>query len=192
MFLRRVLNTFPIYVFKFLTNLWLFIENECSTLSSADSYGTQKYCLFITLISGIGSVIFIYGSNVTDIFKQSGHYNVDLYNPCIKSTMIDWFRFKWFIQDSREALISSVPFDSSTGSRGLSFTRFKSSCNPSNNTERSSYESCCSWLLNYFLNFAIIDFKWNGAIESLSSYHSYLISFAYPIASFPWDPKGFV
>lgn len=141
MFLRFVLKSLPIWFFRFLTILWLFIENMWWTASSDVSWGIQKYYLLMTLISGIGSVMFMYGSNVTEIFLQSGHCKVDLYNPCIRSTIILWFLFKWFIQLSLEAATSSVPFDSSTGKSGLSFTLLRSSWRPSRRTESSSYES---------------------------------------------------
>jgi len=45
------------------------------------------------------------GSNVIEIWLQSisGHCTVDMNWPCIKSTIIDWDRFKWSCHDSKLA-----------------------------------------------------------------------------------------
>jgi hypothetical protein len=47
--------------------------NVCKIASTEVSNGTQKYYLVIRRISGIGNVMFMYGSKVTEILQQSGH-----------------------------------------------------------------------------------------------------------------------
>jgi hypothetical protein len=71
-----------------------------------------------------------------------GHLNVDLYYPCIKSTIIDWFLAKWFSQLSLATSKSGLPWLSLLSTYGFFLTLFKSSCNPSNKNVMSSDESC--------------------------------------------------
>lgn len=154
------------------------------------SKGTQKNCFWISLISGIGSEMFIYGSKVTDTQLQSGHLTVDLYSPCIISTITDWFLLRWFFHDSLLASTSLFPSDSRTGTSGFFLTLFRSSCKPSNKTFSNSYESYWSWLLNCFLNFAIIFLSSSGATDSFASNQSCFMSLAKPMATLPCVPRG--
>jgi len=52
------------------------------------------------------------GSKVIESFSQSGHLTVLLNYPCIRSTIIDWFLFKWFYHESSASFSSSKPSDS--------------------------------------------------------------------------------
>jgi len=134
------------YLLKMAIEACPLTVNWCTEHFFCMSNGTHTNYFVISLISGIGKLIFMNGSNVIDKWLQStsGHLTVDLNCPCIRSTIIDYDRFKWAYHDSKLAASSFSPCDSIIGTRGLILIRLRSSCKLSRIMFRSSYESYCS------------------------------------------------
>lgn len=64
---------------------------------------------------GMGIDTILKGSNVIDIFSQSGHTNVDLNCPWNKSTIIELFLFLWASQLSAATTLSGLSLLSMAG-----------------------------------------------------------------------------
>lgn len=150
------------YFRRFFIDSWPFITNLCTEHRWLISHGTQTNCFVISLISGMGSIIWLKASNVIERWLQSGQRTVLLNWPCIRSTMIDWDLLRCASQDSILALSSSSPWDSSMGTRGFTFTLLRSSCKLSSTMFRSSWLSCWSSEANCFLNLPRICLKFIG------------------------------
>jgi len=180
------------YFLKFIIDSCPLIVNLWTEHLFSISRGTHTNCFVISLISGIGKIIWLKASKVMERWLQSlsGHLTVLLNCPCIRSTMIDWDLLRCASQDSILAFSSSSPWDSIIGTRGFTFTRFKSSWRESRTILSSSWESYCSSEANCFLNLPRIPLKLIGITIGWSPSHNSFMSFAYAIEIMPWAPNG--
>lgn len=178
---------------RFLIDSWPFMVNLWTEQRSFTSYGTHTNALLTSWISGIGKLMFMKGSKVTEMWLQStsGHFTVLLNYPCMRSTMIDWQRLRWSSQDSWLAWMSFSPWYSIIVTSGFSLTRLRSSCKLSSKMLRNSCESYYSRFENYFLKREIVCLKLEGTIRGKSLSQSWRTTRAYDVAIFPWVPSGF-
>ena len=115
---------------------------------------------------GIGSCKEEKASKLIFLWEQIGQVSVDLYCPAIRSTIIDWFLWRWTSQNVFATCLSS-PTKSGISIYYFTLTRFKSSWRVSRSQFRNSIESY--WLnpLNIILASPIAFLKCLGLYEEL-------------------------